>query len=145
MPTKPHSATRSKLEEAVEKSSRKRHKKKPLTRGRITYCGIMGILFGWLGVHNFMMHRTKRAFGHIIYSAITFDLFFIPFAYAAYVVYQCRHGYECIDMSSYDDTLNVILIIGLILFATSVIWGIIEGIVLITSRSRFPSKTELKS
>ncbi len=143
MPTKPHKNIKSKLQEAIEKSTKKhRRKAKPLTRKRVTYCGIAGILFGWLGIHNFMMHRPKRAFGHIIYSAITFDMFAIPLIYAAFVVYQCRHGKECIDITSYDDTLNVVVIVGLILFITSVIWGVVEGIILIANRSRFPVEAE---
>jgi hypothetical protein len=144
MPTKPSQHKSKKhsnnyLDEAVAKST---YHKKPVTRNRAILAGLLGIPFGWIGIHNFLMRRKKRAFAHFTFSSIGFGMFFLPVCYGVAVIYQCRHTKECIDISSYDDTLNAIVITGIILFAISVLWGAIEGIILLINRNRFPVSTD---
>ncbi len=124
------------LDEAVAKST---YHSKPISRKRALYAGILGIPFGWAGLHNFIMHRKKRGILHVIFSTIALTLFFYPFSYGITVVYRCKLKIECIDISSYDNTLNVLIIVGLILCALNFIWGIIESIVILINLKRFPT------
>ena len=142
MPTKP---TKSKkhgkayLDEAVAKST---YHKKPITRKRAFCAAVFGIPFGWMGMHNFIMRRKKRGLLHLLTSNIAFLLFFVPFCLGIMAVYPCRHGGECIDISSYDNTLNVILIIGIVSFVACLIWGIVESVVILINLNRFPETVE---
>jgi hypothetical protein len=141
MPTKPSHKKHGKayLDEAVAKST---YRKKPITRSRAIKAGILGILLGTTGIHNALMHNKKRGFVHLLYSSTTFGMFFLPLCHGFLVIYKCRHGGECIDMTSYDDTLNALVIAGLILFATSIIWGIVEGVIILKNAKNFPKKTD---
>ena len=130
MPTKPSKYKKhgkDYLEEAVAKST---YHYKPITRKRAAVAALIGIPFGWSGIHNFMMRRRKRAALHFIISTIAISMFFYPLSYGIAVVYQCQHGGECIDMSGYDDTFNVLIIVGLISFALNILWGIIESVII---------------
>lgn len=133
MPTKPHKMT---LEEAVARST---WQEKPITRRRATIAAYFGILLGFTGIHNLIMRRKKRALAHAVSSTAAFALFFGPLLYVLIVVVKCQHPeqYECPDISSYDDTLNVIMIIGMILSALAILWGVIEGIIILLNRHRF--------
>jgi hypothetical protein len=142
MPTKPtkhKNHGKAYLDEAVAKST---YRRKPITRRRALYGALLGIPFGWMGIHNFALRQKKRGLLHMLTSNIAFLLFFIPFCLGIMAVYPCRHGGECIDISSYDDTLNVLLIIGLIAFVVCIIWGIIESVVILINLNRFPKSTE---
>ena len=134
MPTKPHSKIT--LEEAVAKST---WQSKPITRKRATLAGYFGVLLGFTGVHNLIMRRKKRAFAHAASSAVAFAMMLIPLAHALIVVYKCKHPeqYACPDISGYDDTLNVVLITGIILSILAILWGIAEGIIILANRNRF--------
>lgn len=137
MPTKPTHKKHGKdyLDEAVAKST---YRKKPITRSRAIKAGILGILLGCTGIHNALMHNKKRGFVHLLASSIAFGMFFLPLCHGFLVVYQCQHGGECIDMSSYDDTLNFLVIAGFVLFIASIIWGIVEGIIILANLRRYP-------
>ena len=141
MPTKPSKRKRGKdyLDEAVAKSA---YRKKPITRSRAIKAGTLGILLGATGIHNILMHNTKRGLAHLLYSSTAFGMFFLPLCHAFIVVYLCKHGEECIDISSYDDTLNTLVITGFALFATSIIWGAVEGIIILKNYKNFPKKTD---
>lgn len=130
MPTSPNKKHgRDYLEEAVAKST---YHKKPLTRERAISCGILAIMLGTTGIHNFLMRQKKRGLLHLLFSSLAFGMFLIPlcFGLAAYR----KH----IDISSYDKTLNAILIGGIVLFAVSLIWAIAEGIILLINAKNFP-------
>ncbi len=141
MPTKPNRKKHGKdyLDEAVAKST---YRKKPITRSRAIKAGILGILLGTTGIHNAMMRNKKRGFIHLLFSSITFGMFFLPLGHGLVIVYTCQHGGECIDMSSYDDTLNFILIAGIVLFLASIIWGIVEGIIILKHAGDYPKKND---
>ena len=146
MPTKPSKSTRKHgkdyLDEAVAKST---YHYKPITRRRAIYAAILGIPFGWAGIHNFIMRRKKRGALHMIISTVALSLFFYPLSYGISVVYRCRKGLECIDMSGYDDTLNVLIIIGLILYGANIIWGIVESVIILINIKRFPTSISSNS
>ena len=142
MPTKPSKNKKhgkDYLDEAVAKST---YRKKPITRSRAIKAGIFGILLGTTGIHNAIMRNKKRGFVHLLYSSITFGMFFMPLSYAFSVVYRCQHGGECVDISGYDDTLNVLVIAGFILFFTSIVWGIVEGVIILKNYKSFPKKID---
>ena len=142
MPTKPSKHKKhgkDYLDDAVAKST---YHKKPITRGRAIKAGILGILLGTTGIHNALMHNKKRGFVHLLFSSATFGMFFLPLGHAFSVVYLCKHGGECIDISSYDDALNVLVIAGFILFAASIIWGIVEGVIILKNCKSFPKKID---
>jgi TM2 domain-containing membrane protein YozV len=136
MPTKPSSKKHGKayLDEAVEKST---YRAKPITRKKAIIAGCLALPLGSTGIHNFLMRNKKRGFFHLLISSIAFGLFFFPFSHALLAVYSCQMGGECIDMSSYDDTLNALLITGLILLAGSIIWGAVEGIIILINHKHF--------
>lgn len=144
MPTKPHKTSHGKnyLDEAVAKST---YHYKPITRKRAATAASLGLFLGWSGLHNFLMRRRKRGALHFILSAISIAMFFYPLCHGIAVVYQCQHGGKCIDMSSYDDFLNVLIIIGLITFAANIIWGIVEAIVIFINLGRFPNSIDKNS
>ncbi len=133
MPTKPHRMT---LDEAVARSA---WQEKPITRRRASIAAYFGILLGFTGIHNLIMRRKKRALAHALSSAVAFAMFLGPLLYVLIVVYKCQHPaqYECPDISGYDDTLNVIMIIGMILSALALLWGFVEGVVILLNRNRF--------
>jgi len=133
MPTKPHKMT---LEEAVARST---WQEKPITRRRATIAAYLGILLGFTGIHNLIMRRKKRALAHAVSSTIAIAMFLIPLISVLIVVVKCQHPeqFECPDISGYDDTLNVIMIAGMILTALAIIWGFIEGVILLLNRNRF--------
>ena len=133
MPTRPHRMT---LEEAVARST---WQEKPITRRRAVIAGYFGILLGFTGIHNLIMRRKKRALAHALSSAVAFAMFLAPLIYVMVVVVKCHHPelYECPDISGYDDTLNVIMTTGLILSALAILWGFIEGVVILINRNRF--------
>lgn len=133
MPTKPRKMT---LKEAVARST---WQEKPITRRRATLAAYFGILLGFTGIHNLIMRRKKRALAHAASSTVAFAMFLGPLIYVLIVVVKCRHPeqYECPDISGYDDTLNVIMIIGMILSALAILWGIVEGIIILLNRNRF--------
>lgn len=139
MPTKPSKKKHGKdyLDEAVAKST---YHKKPITRKRAIRAGILGILLGCTGIHNSIMHNKKRGFAHLLLSTIAFGMFFFPLSHAFLVVYQCQHGGECINITGYDDVLNVLVIAGFILFIASIIWGIVEGIIILKNCKNFPKE-----
>ena len=142
MPTKPNRNRKhgkDYLDEAVAKST---YHKKPITRSRAIKAGILGILLGTTGIHNAMMRNKKRGFVHLLYSSFTFGMVFLPLCHGFLVVYQCRHGGECIDISGYDDTLNAIVIAGLILFFASIVWGVVEGVIILKNYKSFPKKKD---
>ena len=134
MPTKPH--RKMTLDEAVAKST---WQSKPITRKRATLAGYLGILLGFTGIHNLIMRRKKRAIAHAASSAIAFAMMLIPLAHALIVVYKCKHPeqYACPDISGYDDTLNVVLIAGIILSMLAILWGMVEGVIILLNRNRF--------
>ena len=135
MPTKPKKKLT--LDEAVEASTW-RHK--PISRRRATVAGLLGIMFGYTGIHNFIMHRKKRGFCHMLISSASLLALFLPLIQAVFVVYSCKHpefGYPCYKMDSYDDALNVLLIIGIIATVFNVAWGAIEGAIILIHRNRF--------
>ena len=111
--------------------------KKPITRKRAIKAGIFGILFGFTGIHNAMLNNKKRALAHLLSSGIAFAMFLAPLIYGIAIVYQCKHSDTCIDISGYDDTLNVILITGMILSVAAILWGIIEGIIILLKSARY--------
>jgi len=138
MATKPH--TRLTLDEAVEASD---WKKRKISRRRATTAGIVGLFFGYMGAHDFIMRHKKRGFVHLISAAIAITMFFMPFLYGVSVVYGCRHpelNLQCVDISEYDDMLNVIMIIGMVLTAGVIIWGIVESIIILRNRDCFPKQ-----
>ena len=142
MPTKPNKNRKhgkDYLDEAVAKST---YHKKPITRSRAIKAGILGILLGTTGIHNAMMRNKKRGFIHLLFSSAAFGMFFLPISHAFTVVYLCKHGGECIDISSYDDTLNILVIAGFILFFASIVWGIVEGIIILKNCKSFPKKID---
>ena len=47
---------------------------------------------------------------------------------------------QCIKIDDYDDTLNVIMIIGLILTLVSILWGIVESVIILINRKNFQEK-----
>ena len=134
MPTKPHKKMT--LEEAVAKST---WQHKPITRRRATIAGYLGILLGFTGVHNLIMYRKKRALAHALSSAVAFAMFLLPLFHVLSVVIMCQHPerYECPDIRGYDGTLNFILTSGLILSGVAILWGIVEGIIILINRNRF--------
>ena len=136
MPTKPHKIS---LDEAVEAST---WRGKPITRKRATVAGILGIIFGFSGLHNLIMHRKKRAAGHFITSSIAFAMFVYPFAYGVAVVYCNNHidtfkNCPNVTEGGLDTTLNIVMTIGLVLSISALLWGIIEGIIILVHRNRF--------
>lgn len=141
MPTKPSKKKHGKdyLDEAVAKST---FHKKPITRKRAIIAGLLAIPLGCIGFHDLLLRNKKRGFIHLVVSSIAFGMVFFPLAHAFAVVYQCQIGKECISMEGYDGTLNAIVIAGMIFFAASVIWGIIEGIIILTHLSRFPKSND---
>lgn len=144
MPTKPSKNTSKKhgkafLNEAVAKSG---YYRKPITKKRAITAGVVAILlFGSVGIHDFIMQNRKRGLIHMFIGTIAFGMFFVPLCYGISVVYRCRDTGECIDISSYDDTLNAILVAGIFFFLASTIWGIVEGIIILTHLGRFVDKT----
>lgn len=136
MPTKPsRKHGKDFLDEAVAKST---YRKKELTRNRVIFAGILAFPLGSTGIHNFLMRNKKRGLIHLLYSSTTFGMFFIPMVYGLAVLYRCTHKMGCEDISDYDDTLNAILIAGLILFCISIIWGAVEGVIILLHRNRYP-------
>ncbi len=133
MPTKPHKMT---LDEAVARST---WQDKPITRRRATIAGYFGVLLGFTGVHNLIMRQKKRALIHALSSAAAFAMFLAPLIYVLVVVVKCQHPekFECPDISGYDDTLNVIMIIGMILSGLALLWGTAEGVIILLNRNRF--------
>lgn len=111
--------------------------KKPITQKRAIKAGIFGILFGFTGIHNAMLNNRKRALAHLLSSGLAFAMFLVPLFIGFIVVYQCKHGNGCTDISGYDDTLNVILITGMILSVAAILWGIIEGIIILLKSARY--------
>ena len=137
MPTKPSKHAKhgkDYLDEAVAKST---YHAKPITRKRATVSGVLGVLLGFTGIHNWIMRRKKRAFMHSMISAIGFFMFFLPIAHGVIVVYNCRHGFGCEDMRSYSDIFNILVIAGFAIFGFSLIWGIVEGITILTHLSHY--------
>ena len=137
MPTKPHTEKKMTLDEAVAKSD---WHNRPVSRKRATVAGIVGIPFGCLGMHDFIMRHKKRGFIHLIATTIAFGLFFGPFIYGVSVVYGCMHPelkLQCVKIDDYDDTLNVIMIIGLVLTLASILWGIVESVIILARRNQF--------
>lgn len=137
MPTKPRTEKKMTLDEAVAKSD---WRNRPVSRKRATVAGIIGIPFGCLGMHDFIMRHKKRGFIHLIATTIAFGLFFGPFIYGVSVVYGCMHPelkLQCVKIDGYDDTLNVIMIIGLVLTLASILWGIIESVIILARRNQF--------
>ncbi|MCQ2570747.1 MAG: hypothetical protein MJ154_00650 [Candidatus Saccharibacteria bacterium] len=139
MPTKPTHKKHGKayLDEAVAKST---HRRKPITRNRAITAGILALPMGCLGMHDIILHNIKRGLIHAVISSIAFGMFLIPLTYAFMVIYKCKHDMGCDDIHGYDDTLNAVLITGIVLFAASVIWGIVEGIIILTHLDRFTEK-----
>ena len=140
MPTKPHAKKKMTLDEAVAKSD---WRNRPISRKRATVAGVLGIPFGCLGIHDFILHHKKRGFIHLIVSSIVFGMFFMPFIYGVSVVYGCMHpelGLQCVNISEYDDTLNVVMTIGLIGTLASIIWGIVESVIVLINRNKFENK-----
>lgn len=138
MATKPH--TRLTLDEAVEASD---WKKRQISRRRATTAGIVGLFFGYMGAHDFIMRHKKRGFFHLATAAIAISMFLMPFLYGVSVVYGCRHpelNLECVDISGYDDMLNTVMTIGMIFTAIVIIWGIVESIIILKNRDSFPKK-----
>ena len=128
MPTKPRTEKKMTLDEAVAKSD---WHNRPVSRKRATVAGILGTPFGCLGIHD------------LIATTIAFGLFFVPFIYGVSVVYGCMHpemNLQCIKIDDYDDTLNVIMIIGLILTLVSILWGIVESVIILINRKNFQEK-----
>lgn len=146
MPTKPSKSKQKHgkdfLDEAVAKST---YRYKPVTRRRALYAAIFGIPFGWAGIHNFIMRRKKRGALHVIISTVAISMFFYPICYGVTVVYRCKQGLECVDISGYDDTLNFLIITGLVLYGANIIWGIIESIIILININRFPTAADLAS
>ena len=141
MPTAPSKKKHGKdyLDEAVAKST---YRKKPITRRRAMIAGILAIPLGCIGFHDFLLRNKKRSFVHTLVSAIAFFMVVIPLAHAFTIVYRCQIGEECLSMEGYDDTLNAIVIAGLVIFAASIIWGIVEGIIILTHLNRFTSSED---
>ena len=140
MPTKPRANKKMTLNEAVAKSD---WRNRPVSRKRATVAGILGIPFGCLGMHDFIMRHKKRGFIHLIATTIAFGLFFVPFIYGVSVVYGCMHpelNLQCIKIGDYDDTLNTIMIIGMVLTVASIIWGIVESVIILANRNSFQDK-----
>lgn len=139
MPTKPSKNKHGKdyLDEAVAKST---YRRKPISRNRAIAAGILAVPLGCIGMHDILLRNKKRGFIHILISSVAFGMFFLPLSHAFMIVYKCKHNLGCEDIHGYDDTLNVIVIAGLILFAASIIWGIIEGIIILTHLNRFVEK-----
>lgn len=141
MPTSPRKSNKrgkDYLEEAVAKST---YHYKPITRRRAAVAALFGIPFGWMGIHNFMMRRRKRAALHFAISAIAISMFFYPLCYGISVYYKCQQTGECAKVEN-DDLLNVLVIIGLIAFALNIIWGIVESVIILININRFPSSIE---
>lgn len=136
MPTKPSKKSHGKayLDEAVAKST---YRKKPISRRRAIIAGLLAVPLGCIGFHDLLLRNKKRGFIHCLFSSIAFGMVFFPLMHGFAVVYQCQNGGECISMDGYDDTLNAIVIAGLVLFAASIIWGIVEGIIILTHLNRF--------
>lgn len=139
MPTKPSKNKHGKdyLDEAVAKST---YRRKPISRNRAIAAGILAVPLGCIGMHDILLRNKKRGFIHMLISSVAFGMFFLPLSHAFMIVYKCKHNLGCEDIHGYDDTLNVIVIAGLILFAASIIWGIIEGIIILTHLNRFVEK-----
>ena len=140
MPTKPRANKKMTLDEAVAKSD---WRNRPVSRKRATVAGILGIPFGCLGMHDLIMRHKKRGFIHLIATTIAFGLFFVPFIYGVSVVYGCMHpemNLQCVKIDDYDDTLNVIMIIGMVLTVASIIWGIVESVIILINRKNFQEK-----
>lgn len=141
MPTAPSKRKHGKdyLDEAVAKST---YRKKPITRHRAFIAGILAIPLGCIGFHDLLLRNKKRGFIHCLISSIAFAMVIFPLAHGFAIVYQCQNGGECLSMAGYDDTLNAIVIAGLVIFAASVIWGIVEGIIILTHLNRFTSSED---
>ena len=139
MPTKPSKNKHGKdyLDEAVAKST---YRRKPISRNRAIAAGILAVPLGCIGMHDILLRNRKRGFIHMLISSVAFGMFFLPLSHAFMIVYKCKHNLGCEDIHGYDDTLNVIVIAGFILFAASIIWGIIEGIIILTHLNRFVEK-----
>ena len=140
MPTKPRANKKMTLDEAVAKSD---WRNRPVSRKRATVAGILGIPFGCLGMHDFIMRHKKRGFIHLLITTFVFGMFFTPFMYGVSVAYGCMHpelNLQCIKISDYDDTLNAIMIIGMVLTVASIIWGIVESVIILANRNSFQDK-----
>ena len=141
MPTKPHRSkdTKKFLDEAVAKST---YHTKPVTRKRALTAALLAFPLGSLGVHNFMMRLKKRGFLHLIVSTIGFSMVFYPLVYGIAVYYKCTYEKQCIDISGYDGLLNAIIITGMVLWSLSIIWGFVEGVIILININRFPTETD---
>ena len=141
MPTAPSKKKHGKdyLDEAVAKST---YRKKPISRRRAMVAGLLAIPLGCIGFHDLLLRNKKRGFIHCLISSIAFGMVLLPVAHAFTIVYQCQNGGECLSIEGYDDTLNVIVIAGLVIFAASIIWGIVEGIIILTHLNRFTSSED---
>lgn len=122
------------LDEAVEKST---YRPRAISRRRATIAGIFAIPFGWSGIHCLMMRSKKRGLLHFAAATVALAMFVFPVMHGIMVVYNCRKGIECVKIDGYDDALNVLVIAGLILFAANVIWGIVEGVIILKNRKFF--------
>ena len=134
MPTKPHKNAKAYLDEAVAKSTAQA---KPISHRRAIISGFAGIFCGFSGIHNMLMYRKKRGFVHLLLSTAALALVYYPFRHALYYYVRCRQGIECIDMSSFTIPFNVMVISGFALFVISVIWGVVEGVIILVHHKRF--------
>ena len=140
MPTRPNSKKKMTLDEAVVASS---WRNRPVTRKRATTAGIIGLFFGYMGAHDFIMRHKKRGLVHLISFAIAFTMFIVPFFLGVLSVYCRMHpelNVECLDLRGNDVTLNIVMTAGLILSALGVLWGIVESIIILIHRNSFPEK-----
>ncbi len=135
MPTKPHRKKGTAyLDEAVAKST---YHEKQISKRRALIAGLCAFPFGFTGLHNYLMRRKKRAFAHFVISGVALLMFFYPFLIAVKNYMSCRKGLECEDLSQFSVLFNILVIAGIVTFAASFIWAIVEGIVILTHLRRF--------
>ena len=140
MPTKPSKSKRMTLDEAVAASS---WKNRPVSRKRATTAGIVGLFFGYMGAHDFIMRHKKRGFIHLIAFSICFTMFLVPFFMGVIAAYCRMHPelkVQCLDLRGNDITLNVIMTTGLVLVVANLIWGIVESVIILAHRKDFEEK-----
>ena len=107
--------------------------------------GIIGILFGYLGIHDFMIGKPSKTSLHLALSFLPFGififaliaLFFVAFKCGTSDTASCKTDVDRALESFLDLIINVLLAYVIpIAFIGSWIWGIIEGITLLKASSQ---------
>lgn len=114
--------------------------KKPLFRETVILAGVLGLFFGGFGVHNFMIHRTKRGIIQAVITVSLFGLAMTLFVIMFFDSFKCGTGSigSCEKLNLPFDALLAICS-----YAVGGMfgWGAIESLIILIKANQYPLKT----